>query len=72
MKEKRILRVRFLGAMGCVTGSATLLECITEEFTLRYLIDLGLIQNDPVFASDEDIRTLASKLDGIFYNTCPY
>ncbi|SMP41506.1 hypothetical protein SAMN06298221_1027 [Sphaerochaeta associata] len=38
MEAKRVARVRFLGAMGCVTGSATLLEFNTGEFYLTTVV----------------------------------
>jgi Cft2 family RNA processing exonuclease len=66
MGKKRSLRIRFLGAMGCVTGSATLLEFNTGDHTLRYLVDLGVFQNDPILTSDEEIIKLSPTLQGIF------
>ncbi len=66
MPEKKQIKIRFLGALDCVTGSSTLLEFKSENIKLRYLIDLGLIQNDPIQTANDEIIKLASSLDGIF------
>lgn len=67
MATKHSIRIRFLGAMGCVTGSATLLEFSNgQEFSLKYLIDLGKFQNDKVQTHDSEIKKIIPELKGIF------
>lgn len=66
MLDKQQLKIKFLGAMDCVTGSSTLLEFTSQNTTLRYLIDLGLVQNDPIQTTNRELIKLAPTLDGIF------
>ena len=53
--EKNRLRVRFLGAIGTVTGSCTLLEytCCTDGKKRYFLVDAGAYQNE---TSDQDFE----------------
>jgi len=53
--EKNKLRVRFLGAVGTVTGSCTLLEytCCTDGKKRNFLVDAGAYQNE---TSDQDFE----------------
>ncbi len=66
MLDKQQLKIKFLGAMDCVTGSSTLLEFTSQNTTLRYLIDLGLVQDDPIQTTNKELIELAPTLDGIF------
>ncbi len=66
MLNKQHLKIRFLGAMDCVTGSSTLLEFRSQNITLSYLIDLGLAQNDPLQTTNSELIKLAPTLNGIF------
>jgi Cft2 family RNA processing exonuclease len=66
MKEKQQLKIRFLGALSCVTGSSTLIEFTSQNTKKRYLVDLGLVQDDPTQTPDIEISKIANTLDGIF------
>jgi len=66
MQNKNQLQIRFLGALDYVTGSSTLIEYKSQDKILRYLIDLGMSQNDPILTSDEDIINISKTLNGVF------
>jgi Cft2 family RNA processing exonuclease len=66
MFDKQQLKIKFLGAMDCITGSSTLLEFTSQNTTLRYLIDLGLVQDDPIQTTNRELINLAPTLNGIF------
>jgi len=71
-QEKNTMRVRFLGAIGTVTGSCTLLEYYdcAENTKSYFLIDAGAFQNESnAELNEERIKTLkyfAKKIKCIF------
>ena len=69
--EKNTLRIRFLGAVGTVTGSCTLLEYISCEDNKKqyFLVDAGSFQNETSEQDDERkklLKNIAKDIKMIF------
>lgn len=68
MKNVNNLEIRFLGAIGSVTGSSTHLRYTdSEQREFNYLVDAGVLQaKGSTNQAKQEILNLAKKLDGIF------
>jgi Cft2 family RNA processing exonuclease len=69
--EKNTLRLRFLGAIGTVTGSCTLMEyyCFSNNQKRYFLIDAGSFQNENTLHEDERkgvLKHLAKDIEMVF------
>lgn len=66
-EAKNTLRLRFLGAIGGVTGSCTLLDyyCHEEKKKYFFLIDAGSFQNETMERQDNERKIVLKKLQKI-------
>jgi Cft2 family RNA processing exonuclease len=70
--EKNTLRLRFLGAVGTVTGSCTLLEyyCCEKNQKQYFLIDAGSFQNETTEKEDNErkkvLKSISKDIKKIF------
>jgi len=69
--NKNRLRIRFLGAIGTVTGSCTLLEYTSAEDNIKhyYLVDAGVFENENSEHEKEReklLKQIAEKIEIIF------